>query len=284
MKIDVLGVGVNADTKNTIIFLIKKLLTEQQRIFIVTPYSEMIVRAQKDNGFRDILNSATFSLPDGIGVLWAAHYLSLFPSPVPGRDQGRGRKLLKLIASLLAIIFNPQSLRSPIPEKISGSDFIWDLTKLAVDRGHSVFLLGGFGNTADLAADKLKSKFPNLKIAGTFSPPKSSTSSPLRGEDKGGGDIIERINSSQADFLFVALGPVAQEKWIAENLPKLKVKLAIGLGGTFDYMASKVPLAPQIWRNLGLEWLWRLLTQPWRVVRVSKGVLGLIWYCVKARV
>jgi len=71
MKIDVLGVQINADTKNTILFLIKKLLAENQKIFIVTPYSEMIVAAQKDREFRAVLNSADFALPDGIGTLWA---------------------------------------------------------------------------------------------------------------------------------------------------------------------------------------------------------------------
>src|SRR3989344_3487810 len=258
MKIDVLGVKINTDTKNTIIFLIKKLLSEGKSIFIVTPYSEMIVRAQSDRGFRDVLNSATFALPDGIGVLWAAHFLT----PSLKLREGRGELWFwKLITTLLSIIFNPKSIRDPIPEKISGSDFVWDLAKLAADRGYSVFLLGGFDDTPDLAAEKLKIKFPALKIAGISSPPN---------EEGVGEVVVEKINSAKPDFLFVALGPVRQEKWIHENLPKLNVKLAIGLGGTLDYLANKSMLAPQIWRTIGLEWLWRLLTQPWRLLRISK--------------
>ncbi len=276
MKIDILGIKINADTKNTILFLLKKLLAEEQKIFIVTPYSEMIVAAQTDRTFRDILNSATFALPDGIGILWTANYLSLFPSPGLGRDQGRGRKLFILIRSLLAILFNPQSIQNPIPEKISGSDFIWDLSRLAGERGYSIFLLGGFDDTPELVAKKLQARFPGLKIAGTLSPP-------ARGGDEEGVGEVEQINASGADFLFVALGPVTQEKWIAENLPNLQIKLAIGLGGTFDYLASKVTAAPQIWRNLGLEWLWRLIIQPWRLWRISRGVLGLIWLAFKHR-
>ncbi len=267
VKTNVLGVQINCDTKNSVIFLIKKLLAENQKIFIATPYSEMLVRAQKDRRFRDILNSATLALPDGIGVLWAAHFLT----PSLKQREGRGELWFwKLISSLLAVIFYPKNIRDPIPEKISGSDFVWDLAGLAADRGYSVFLLGGYGDTPSLAADKLKSKFPGLRIS-TLAP---------RGRGEGEG-VIEKINLARPDFLFVALGPVRQEKWIAENLPKLNVKLAIGLGGTFDYLASRFMLAPQIWRNLGLEWLWRLLTQPWRLRRISRGVLGLIYYAVK---
>lgn len=273
MKIDVLGVQINADSRNTIIFLIKKLLADGRKIFIATPYSEMIVRAQEDRGFREILNAATFALPDGTGVLWAAHYL----------------KFKKFIPSLFSIIFRPSSIRDPIPEKISGSDFIWDLASLASEKNYSIFLLGGFGNTPELVAKRLKEKYPNLKIVGTFNEKQDLSSSGLtRGSRLDSGSMAgmterarQKINESNADFLFVALGPVVQEKWIASNLPNLRVKLAIGLGGTFDYLASKVSPAPQIWAKIGLEWLWRLVTQPWRAFRVSKGVLGLIWYTIK---
>ena len=96
-------------------------------------------------------------------------------------------------------------------------------------------------------------------------------------------EILDLINSSSADFLFVALGPGTQEQWISDNLPNLRVKLTIGLGGTFDYLAGKSPPAPQIWAKMGLEWLWRLITQPWRLGRILRGILGLIWYSVSYR-
>lgn len=273
MKIDLLGINVNADTKNTILFLIKKQLAESRQIFIVTPYSEMIVAAQKDEKFRRILNSADFALPDGIGILWAAHFLKFSPPAREGDQEGvggRGRTILKLITSLIAIIVNPKSIRDPIPEKISGKDFIWDLARLAGERGFTIFLLGGYDDTPKLVASALHSKYRNLEIVGTSTGPRDDP------------NLLNTINNSGADFLFVALGPVAQEKWIYENLPKLRIKLAIGLGGTFDYLTGKRPPAPQIWANLGLEWLWRLTTQPWRIFRISKGIFGLIWYTIKS--
>ena len=305
MKIDVLGVQVNTDTKNTIIFLIKKLLSEGQKIFIVTPYSEMIVRAQKDEEFRNILNSAQFALPDGAGILWAASFLKHKTHNMKQVSGFRFQVLWELFKSLTAIIFYPKYIRTVIPEKISGSDFIWDIARIAEDRGYSIFLLGGFDDTPDMAAKKLQEKFPNLRIAGILSPPREgelegvaeqgqTITSPNPGvpqnstqfwggslSSRGGGGIIEQINSSGADFLFVALGPIKQEKWIVQHLERLNIRLAVGLGGTFDYLAGRRLLAPQIWRNLGLEWLWRLLTQPWRLWRISKGVLGLIWHTLK---
>ena len=258
MKIDLLGVNINSDSKIEILQELRAKLNSRKSIFIVTPYSEMIVRAQNDPEFREILNSAAFALPDGVGILWSANYL----------------KRKNFLASLFAIIFDPKKIRDPIPEKISGSDFIWDLARLAGEKNYSIFLLGGYDDTPKLAAKKLQEKFPNLKIAGFSSPAH---------DDEIGDREIGQINTARADFLFVALGPIRQEKWIAKNLPKLSVKLVMGVGGTLDYLASKRTLAPQIWRKGGLEWLWRLLTQPWRFWRISRGVLGLIYYTLQGK-
>ena len=267
MKIDVLGVKIDALTKDGLLSEIRTRLQGSESTFIVTPYSESIVAAQKDLEFRNILNSADIALPDGIGILWAAKYLEL---RIKNHESWIGN-IWPLIYSLLSIIFNPSYIRHPIPEKISGSEFVWDLAELASKNNFSIFLLGGFGNTPGRVGEKLKKKFPDLKIAGMLN------------ENNPSFEALTAINNSNTDILFVALGPIKQEKWIYENLPKLRVKLAIGLGGTFDYLAGKRPPAPKIWAGRGLEWLWRLLTQPWRIWRILKGVGGLIWYCFKIK-
>src|SRR3989344_1825597 len=154
MKVDVLGVKIDAISKGEVLAAIENNLNHGKSTFIVTPYSESIVAAQNDREFRNVLNSADIALPDGVGILWAAHYL----------------KFHNLLSSLFSIIFNPKSIRDPIPEKISGSLFVWDLAELAAKNNYSIFLLGGYGDTAQLAAASLKSKFPNLKIAETASP------------------------------------------------------------------------------------------------------------------
>lgn len=231
MKTDVLGVKINTESRVEILDQISQRLGNRGSTFIVTPYSETLVAAQNDSEFRNILNAADFALPDGAGVIWAS--------------------------------------KGKIQKKIPGREFFLDLCGLAQSRGESIFLLGGYGNTPELVANVLYTKFPNINIAGTCN---------------GGAGIVEQINSKHADFLFVALGPIRQEKWIARNLPKLHVKLVMGVGGTFDYLAGKRPLPPQILASYGLEWLWRLITQPWRFRRISKGILSLIWYAIRARV
>ena len=274
MKIDLLGVKINAEPKETILREIGGLLQKGRPIFITTPYSESVVAAQKDEEFRNVLNSADFALPDGIGLLWAAKFLNT-PPPQAWGGQGRGRWFWlvgELLKSLLAIIFYPKYIRDPIPEKISGSEFVWDLTRLAAQNNYSIYLLGGFAQTAALVAQRLKSLFPNLKIAGTY---------PGNPSEQG---IVEKINGARPDFLFVAFGPKTQEKWISQSLPKLRIRLAIGLGGTFDYLAGKRPYRPKKWALRGLEWLWRLLTQPWRLGRIFRGVGGLIYYSFRFKV
>lgn len=266
MKIDVLGVRIDALTTQQILEKIAQSLNAGGSVFIATPYSESIVAARTDGEFRSILNSADICLADGIGVVWAANFLE---SRIPQKT--RLAIAGKLIFSLASIVFRPEKIRYPIPEKISGSQFIWDLAGLAEDRGESIFVLGGFGQTPDKIARIFKSRYPNLRVAGTYG------GSP----DEPG--IVEKINAAKADYLFVAYGPKRQEKWIYENRKTLNSRLLIGLGGTFDYIAGKRPIPPGFIARRGLEWLWRLLTQPWRVCRIARGVFGLIYYSFKAK-
>lgn len=277
MPVEVLGVKITDLSSSDLLRKLEQELaipSRTQPIFLVTPYSESLVRAQTDEEFRSILNRADFALPDGVGVLWAARYLSQnFQSALPaGRFSifnFQAAKIIgavgQLIASLLAVFFWPKYLHKPIPEKIPGRELMVDLAQMAERNNYSVFLLGGFGNTVNLAAQNLTAKFPLLKIAGTYS-----------GNPKEQG-MVQKINESKAQMLFVAFGPVKQEKWLFQNLSSLKVRLVMGVGGAFDYVAGRRPLPPQIWAKTGLEWLWRLVTQPWRVARIIRGVLGLIY-------
>ncbi|MDP3740702.1 MAG: WecB/TagA/CpsF family glycosyltransferase [bacterium] len=259
MKADVLGVQINTEPKHEILELLDARLDSNISTFIVTPYSESLVAAQKDQEFRRILNAADFSLPDGYGVILASKFLT-----------------------------SPRA--SPISERVPGREFFWDLCALAERRGESVFLLGGYGDTPELVTKKLKEKFPNLKIAGIYNklsfPRKRESRETLDSGSEAGmtEKVINIINSSNASFLFVALGPITQEKWIYNNLSKLRVKLVMGVGGTFDYIAGKKPLPPRFLASWGLEWLWRLATQPRRFWRITKGVFGLIWYIIRARI
>jgi exopolysaccharide biosynthesis WecB/TagA/CpsF family protein len=171
-----------------------------------------------------------------------------------------------MIFSLLAIIFAPRWARSVVKEKISGSELIWSLADVASRENKSIFLLGGFADTAEKVKNRLEEKYPNLKIAGTYSGNPSEQG------------MVEKINSVKPDILLVAFGQIRQEKWIAKHLEKLGCKVAIGVGGTFDYVAEIRLFAPRILRHIGLEWAFRLITQPSRIKRIFDAVFVFCWY------
>jgi N-acetylglucosaminyldiphosphoundecaprenol N-acetyl-beta-D-mannosaminyltransferase len=152
-----------------------------------------------------------------------------------------------------------QSQGTPLRERVAGTDFVWYLSGLAATMGWKVFLLGGRGGVAGQSAARLQGRYRNLKIVGMFE------GSP---EARDEAEILARINESGAEILFVAYGAPAQDVWIQRNRDKLKnIRLAIGIGGAFDFIAKKIRRAPQWMQDLGLEWLFRLVLQPWRVRR-----------------
>lgn len=143
--------------------------------------------------------------------------------------------------------------------RLGGSDLIWSLSEQASRAGHAVFFLGAADGVAEEVGRRLSLCYPGLRVAGTFQ------GSP-RPEDED--DIVARIRASGADILFVAFGAPEQELWVARNLPRLGVSVAIGVGGSFDYVAGRARRAPVWVRERGLDWLWRLAMQPWRWKRM----------------
>lgn len=136
-----------------------------------------------------------------------------------------------------------------IKERVSGTDLMVSLCGVCEKMGLTVGLMGGAEKVADKTAECLLKKYPTLEIK-------------TRREPEGS---FEKI-----DVLFVALGMGKQEKWIFNNREMLKesgVKLAMGVGGAFDYISGRVPRAPKFVRDAGFEWLFRLIRQPWRIKR-----------------
>ncbi|MFW5709025.1 MAG: WecB/TagA/CpsF family glycosyltransferase [Chloroflexota bacterium] len=148
-----------------------------------------------------------------------------------------------------------------LPGRVTGSDSVPIIAEHAARRGWRLYLLGAAPGIAEKAGHILQEQYPGLKIAGTYS------GSPAAEEEDA---IVERINKADADILFVAYGAPVQDKWIARNLPRLQVSMAMGVGGAFDFIAGVVPRAPLWMRRLGVEWLYRLLRQPWRFKRMLR--------------
>lgn len=147
-------------------------------------------------------------------------------------------------------------------QRIPGVDLTWALLKLAEERGYTVFLLGGLPETvSETAAKNIKVVHPNIKIVGT---------SALGPSDS---ETIGEVNRLKPDLLFVAYGSPKQEIFLHDNRKKLQAKIAVGVGGTFDFISGNVKRAPIWMRKLGLEWFYRLIRQPSRIVRIFNAVI-----------
>jgi len=187
---------------------------------LVTVNTEFVMAAQKDAEFKAIINAAALALPDGVGLLWAARFLG-----------------------------------HPLKERVTGVDTVQRVAELAARKSYRLFLLGAAEGVADLCAQRLSSKYPNLQIVGTYS------GSPAAKEED---EIIALVKQAKPDVLFVAYGAPQQDKWTARNLESLGVPLAMGVGGTFDFIAGVAVRAPRWMQQLSLEWLHRLYREPWR--------------------
>lgn len=144
----------------------------------------------------------------------------------------------------------------PIP-RVTGVGLFEELVASAAQDARSIFLYGARESVVEKAAKVLKERYPGLSIAGV-----------QHGYEKDEELVVSRIQEAKPDYLFVALGSPAQEKWISRNLKRLPVKLAMGVGGTFDVVAGNVKRAPEWAQKWGLEWLYRLVKQPSRAKRM----------------
>ncbi len=270
--VSVAGLTVTAATKKEILGEVSRRLEQGETTRIVTPYSEFLFAALKSKAIMTMLNSADISLPDGVGMVWAATYLDV---PLHSKNifVRYMRATWQMMYTGASILLRPKSLYKIIPEKIVGADFFINLVDLAAKQNLSLYLLGGYGDVALQTSKKLRKRHPQLRIAG-FSNKESTDPS-----------IITDIQAANPDLLFVAFNPIGQDAWIAKHLHELSsVKLAIGLGGTFDYVSGNKAEPPQFLRIIGLEWLFRLITQPKRYRRIYNATIGLILLLIQYKV
>lgn len=165
-----------------------------------------------------------------------------------------------LTADGIGVVYASRILHDPIAERAAGFDIATEVVKRIAQSGHRLFLFGGREGVAEQAKAKLEEQYEFINIVGTqhgyFSPEEEPA-------------IVDRINRSGAEIVFVCLGAPAQEKWIHRNLPNLRAKVLMGIGGSLDVFAGNVERAPEIWCRLGLEWLYRLAKEPWRIKRMA---------------
>lgn len=245
VKTSVLGVDITNATKSEVLEYIGEILRKKtKKLFVTTPNPEIVVFAHNHPEFRKVLNDADLALCDGIGLLLASRIMA-----------------------------------KPIKERITGIDMMDLLCQMGVDQALNIGLLGARPGVAERAAKCLIRKYPRLNIV--FVAPEWSedgfavaqrlrrtTQNPTRKNAEENVSAVSRIvpqgSAPVIDVLFVAYGFPKQEQWITKHLPELPVRLAIGVGGSFDMISGEVRRAPFILRMIGFEWLYRLIRQPWR--------------------
>ena len=142
-----------------------------------------------------------------------------------------------------------------LPERVTGSDGIYRLAERAAQVGWRIYLLGAGPGVAERTAEILQQRYPGLHIVGTFAGSPSEADYP---------EIAARIKAAAPDILLVAYGAPKQDLWIAKHSQDLQTPVGIGIGGAFDHVTGVRRRAPNWLIRLNLEWLWRLITQPWR--------------------
>lgn len=163
----------------------------------------------------------------------------------------------------VGLLWASRWIGTPISERVAGVDLFQDLC--LSPSLPPVYLLGAAPGIAARTGERLSRRNPSLHIVGTES------GSPDPAEETG---IIQRIHASGAQALFVAFGAPRQDLWIARNLPKMPgIRLAMGVGGSFDFIAGVRKRAPAWLRSAGLEWFWRLIREPRRFRRIISAVL-----------
>jgi N-acetylglucosaminyldiphosphoundecaprenol N-acetyl-beta-D-mannosaminyltransferase len=160
---------------------------------------------------------------------------------------------------------------SPLKQRVTGVDLIPELARLSAERGFGIFLLGATDQNAEIAAQVLEKKHPGVRIVGRFSPDEAS----LRDMDDGA--ILERLREAKPDILLVAFGNPKQEIWIHRNRARLDVPVAIGIGGSLDMIAGKVRRAPKFVQWMQMEWMFRMLQEPRRLLpRYARDLVALL--------
>lgn len=231
-RVSVLGVPVDLETRSGVEVWLRSALTLADGgvcRHVVTLNPEYVMAALRDPGFRQALQSADLATPDGVGVMLAVRWLYPVHPPRRAFDRVTGVEITEMVAGISAA------------------------------HGIPVYLVGAGPGVAAAAAARLSERYPGFVLAGTW-----DGGTPEPDDDM---ESLARIGASGARVVLVAYGAPGQIHWIARNQEALAaagVRLAVGVGGAFDFVSGTVRRAPRWVRRIGFEWLYRLLREPWR--------------------
>lgn len=222
--IPVWGVPFTPFTRAQAVDAVMALIEARRPSFFITANVHYAMLTEQHERLRELNSRAAFVLADGAPIVWA-------------------------------------SRRSPraLPERVAGSDLIYDLCERSAREGRRVFLLGGSEGVAEAAGARLMELFKGLQIAGTACPPHRELSP--EEHDR----LIDQISGARPDVLFVAYGQPKGEFWIDSNLDRLGVPVCVQVGASLDFVAGRVQRAPKWVQKVGMEWAYRISTDPKRL-------------------
>ena len=226
MPLVVLGIPFHNVTFGEAVEWVRRRVESRRPAYIATANLDFVMQARRDPELQRILLEADLVVADGMPIVRLSRW------------------------------FGPS-----LKERVTGSDLVPLLARMAREGGRSLFLLGGAPGVAEKAAAELQRREPGLAIAGCHSPPMAD----LLAMDHA--DILARIGRAAPDLLLIAFGAPKQEKFANLHVRKWKVPVSIGVGGTLDFLAGVQTRAPRWVQALSLEWLWRMLTDPGRLAR-----------------
>jgi N-acetylglucosaminyldiphosphoundecaprenol N-acetyl-beta-D-mannosaminyltransferase len=202
--------------------------------------------ALEDSIFSKALRDADWLVPDGVGIVWASRMLDC-----------------------------------SVRERLTGSDIFFGLNdRMNTQGGFSAFFLGATEDSLELISTKMAIDYPNIRVAGTYSPPFKPAYS-----DQELDAMIVAINATRPDVLWVGMTAPKQENWIFENKSRLEVQFAAAIGAVFDFYTGKVKRSHPVFQRLGLEWLPRLVQQPkrlWKRMFLSAPIF--VWHVIKQKI
>jgi N-acetylglucosaminyldiphosphoundecaprenol N-acetyl-beta-D-mannosaminyltransferase len=164
-------------------------------------------------------------------------------------------------------------------QRVYGPDLLLACCERSVARGHRHYFFGGAPGIAERLAARLRQRFPGLQIVGCISPPFRA---PTESEDR---EIVARINAAEPDIVWVGLSTPKQERWMRAHLGRLTAPVLIGVGAAFDFCAGVKRQAPRWMQRSGLEWSFRLMTEPrrlWRRYLINNPVF--VWHTLRQTV
>ena len=237
-RVNILGVGVSAINMAQALNVIEGWIAQRQAHYVCVTGVHGIVESQGNNSLQRVHNAAGLVTPDGMPLVWLARLHGL-----------------------------------EHVERVYGPDLMLALCHRSISKGYRHFLYGGAEGVPDRLANRLKRRYPGLRIVGSYSPPFRSLT------DEEDEQIVQAINEANPDVVWIGLSTPKQERWMAEHIGRLTAPVLVGVGAAFDFHSGLKRQAPRWMQRSGLEWLFRLANEPrrlWRRYLVNNPLFTLL--------